>query len=199
MMQRATRRGAGDPVEARQLAGGQGPAAAARDGRWPASCRAARASPRWRSPSCWASRARRCAARSCGSSRKACSRPCPTAAMRCALSPSATWPTRSSCAARSKAWRRGSRPSAARRRWCCARRAPACERIDELLREPALDDAAFSRYVAFNEQFHRLLSEMAGSPLIAQQLERVDQPAVRLALGLRGGAGQLAGRARHAA
>ncbi|MDR6538175.1 GntR family transcriptional regulator [Variovorax soli] len=53
------------------------------------------------------------------------------------------------------------------------REARAClKRIDELLREPALDDAAFSRYVAFNEQFHRLLSEMAGSPLIAQQLER---------------------------
>jgi GntR family transcriptional regulator of vanillate catabolism len=46
------------------------------------------------------------------------------------------------------------------------------KRIDELLREPALDDAAFSRYVEFNGQFHRLLSEMAGSPLIAQQLER---------------------------
>lgn len=53
------------------------------------------------------------------------------------------------------------------------REARAClKRIDELLREPALDDAAFSRYVEFNGQFHRLLSEMAGSPLIAQQLER---------------------------
>ena len=54
------------------------------------------------------------------------------------------------------------------------REARAClRRIDDLLRDPALDDAAFSRYVAFNEEFHRLLSEMAGSPLIAQQMERV--------------------------
>ena len=54
------------------------------------------------------------------------------------------------------------------------REARAClRRIDELLRQPALDDAAFSRYVAFNEEFHRLLSEMAGSALIAKQMERV--------------------------
>ena len=53
------------------------------------------------------------------------------------------------------------------------REARAClARIDELLRESALDDAAFSRYVAFNEQFHALLYEMAASPLIAQQLDR---------------------------
>jgi GntR family transcriptional regulator of vanillate catabolism len=49
----------------------------------------------------------------------------------------------------------------------------ASQRIDELLREPALDDAAFSRYVTHNEKFHALLCEMAGSPVIAQQLERV--------------------------
>jgi GntR family transcriptional regulator of vanillate catabolism len=54
------------------------------------------------------------------------------------------------------------------------REARAClHRIDELLREPALDDAAFSRYVAFNETFHHLLCELSGSPLIAQQMERV--------------------------
>lgn len=54
------------------------------------------------------------------------------------------------------------------------REARAClKRIDELLREPALDDAAFSRYVAFNEEFHRLLSELSASPLIALQTERV--------------------------
>jgi GntR family transcriptional regulator of vanillate catabolism len=53
------------------------------------------------------------------------------------------------------------------------REARAClTRIDELLRESALDDAAFSRYVAFNEQFHALLYEMSGSALISQQLER---------------------------
>ncbi|WGT64920.1 GntR family transcriptional regulator [Variovorax paradoxus] len=54
------------------------------------------------------------------------------------------------------------------------REARAClARIDELLREPALDDAAFSRYVTHNEKFHSLLCEMAASPVIAQQLDRV--------------------------
>ncbi|NBT56306.1 MAG: FCD domain-containing protein, partial [Betaproteobacteria bacterium] len=38
---------------------------------------------------------------------------------------------------------------------------------------PTLDDQAFSRYVALNEQFHALLSEMSGSAVIARQLERV--------------------------
>lgn len=47
------------------------------------------------------------------------------------------------------------------------------QRIDALLREPALDDAAFARYVAFNGEFHALLSELAGSVVIAQQLERI--------------------------
>jgi len=46
-------------------------------------------------------------------------------------------------------------------------------RIDELLRQPALDDAAFSRYVEFNARFHVLLSEMAGSAVLAKQLDRV--------------------------
>ena len=54
------------------------------------------------------------------------------------------------------------------------REARAClQRIDELLREPALDDAAFSRYVVFNGQFHALLSELSGSVVIAKQLERI--------------------------
>ena len=54
------------------------------------------------------------------------------------------------------------------------REARAClARIDELLREPALDVAAFSRYVEFNGQFHALLSELSGSMVISQQLERV--------------------------
>ena len=54
------------------------------------------------------------------------------------------------------------------------REARAClQRIDGLLREPALDDAAFSRYVEFNAQFHALLSELSGSTVVAQQLERI--------------------------
>lgn len=54
------------------------------------------------------------------------------------------------------------------------REARAClQRIDQLLREPALDDAAFARYVSFNRQFHALLSELSGSTVIAQQLERI--------------------------
>ena len=54
------------------------------------------------------------------------------------------------------------------------REARACLlRIDELLRETALDDAAFARYVTHNERFHALLCELAGSPVLTQQLERV--------------------------
>lgn len=45
--------------------------------------------------------------------------------------------------------------------------------VDELLQQPALDDEAFTRYVALNERFHNLLSEMAGSGVLARELERV--------------------------
>jgi GntR family transcriptional regulator of vanillate catabolism len=45
--------------------------------------------------------------------------------------------------------------------------------IDELLARPALDDEAFSRYVRHNGRFHALLSEMAASPVLARELERV--------------------------
>jgi GntR family transcriptional regulator of vanillate catabolism len=54
------------------------------------------------------------------------------------------------------------------------REARAClDHIDELLREPALDDGAFSRYVSFNARFHALLAEMAGSHVLSKQLDRV--------------------------
>jgi GntR family transcriptional regulator, vanillate catabolism transcriptional regulator len=46
-------------------------------------------------------------------------------------------------------------------------------RIDEVLNQPALNDEAFSGYVALNERFHALLSEMAGSEVIAKELDRV--------------------------
>jgi len=46
-------------------------------------------------------------------------------------------------------------------------------RIDAVLRENALDDEAFLRYVTLNQRFHILLAEMAGSSLIARELERV--------------------------
>lgn len=45
--------------------------------------------------------------------------------------------------------------------------------IDAVLRENALDDEAFLRYVTLNQRFHILLAEMAGSSLIARELERV--------------------------
>lgn len=48
--------------------------------------------------------------------------------------------------------------------------------IDEVLARPALDDAAFHRYVTLNERFHVLLCEMAGSATIRREIER----AVRL-------------------
>jgi GntR family transcriptional regulator of vanillate catabolism len=47
------------------------------------------------------------------------------------------------------------------------------DEIDGLLAAPALDDAAFTRYVALNRRFHQLLSEMAGSAVLARELERV--------------------------
>jgi GntR family transcriptional regulator of vanillate catabolism len=45
--------------------------------------------------------------------------------------------------------------------------------IDTLLENPALDDEGFTRYVALNQRFHVLLSEMAGSTVLARELERV--------------------------
>ena len=45
--------------------------------------------------------------------------------------------------------------------------------IDAFLQASALSDDAFSRYVVLNEKFHSLLCEMAGSGVIARQLERV--------------------------
>jgi GntR family transcriptional regulator of vanillate catabolism len=45
--------------------------------------------------------------------------------------------------------------------------------IDELLAQPALDDEAFTRFVALNQRFHNLLSEMAGSTVLSRELERV--------------------------
>ena len=47
------------------------------------------------------------------------------------------------------------------------------QRIDELLRETALNDDAFSRYVVLNEQFHGLLGELSGSAFMGRELERV--------------------------
>ena len=45
--------------------------------------------------------------------------------------------------------------------------------IDGVLSQPALDDESFLRYVTLNQRFHNLLSEMAGSTVIARELERV--------------------------
>ena len=45
--------------------------------------------------------------------------------------------------------------------------------IDQLLAEAVLNDEAFSRYVALNEQFHRLLGELSGSSVLVRELERV--------------------------
>ncbi len=52
--------------------------------------------------------------------------------------------------------------------------ARAClAQVDALLERPALDDEAFTGYVGLNRRFHALLSEMAGSPVLARELERV--------------------------
>lgn len=45
--------------------------------------------------------------------------------------------------------------------------------IDDLLAQTALNDDAFASYVGLNERFHALLSEMAGSDVIAKEIERV--------------------------
>lgn len=47
--------------------------------------------------------------------------------------------------------------------------------IDGVLARPALDDEAFSRYVTMNRRFHELLRDMAGSAVIARELDRVVQ------------------------
>lgn len=46
------------------------------------------------------------------------------------------------------------------------------ERIDALLAEPALSEGSFTGYVEQNGRFHALLAEMAGSDLVARQIER---------------------------
>lgn len=54
--------------------------------------------------------------------------------------------------------------------------AQACEclaHIDAVLRAPALDDEAFQRYVEWNGRFHHLLHALAGSEVIARELDRV--------------------------
>ena len=45
--------------------------------------------------------------------------------------------------------------------------------LDTVLAQQALDDESFLRYVTLNQKFHNLLSEMAGSSVIARELERV--------------------------
>ncbi len=45
--------------------------------------------------------------------------------------------------------------------------------IDVTLAKSALNDKSFKAYVDLNERFHALLCEMAASPVIATQLERV--------------------------
>ena len=47
------------------------------------------------------------------------------------------------------------------------------DEIDGVLASPALDDAAFGRYVGLNQRFHTLLSDMAASAVLARELERV--------------------------
>ena len=47
------------------------------------------------------------------------------------------------------------------------------DEIDRVLEQPALDDESFTRYVAANQRFHNLLAEMAGSTVLARELERV--------------------------
>ncbi len=45
--------------------------------------------------------------------------------------------------------------------------------VDDLLREAALNDDAFSRYVVLNRRFHELLGELSGSTVMLREMERV--------------------------
>jgi GntR family transcriptional regulator of vanillate catabolism len=45
--------------------------------------------------------------------------------------------------------------------------------IDDVLARRALDDEAFLRYVTLNQEFHNLVSEMAGSATVQRELDRV--------------------------
>ncbi len=45
--------------------------------------------------------------------------------------------------------------------------------IDAVLSQAALNDDAFLSYVTLNQKFHNLLAEMAGSAVIARELDRV--------------------------
>ena len=52
--------------------------------------------------------------------------------------------------------------------------AEAClDGIDQLLQALTLNDEAFSSYVRLNAQFHRLLGQLSGSPMLQRELERV--------------------------
>lgn len=51
--------------------------------------------------------------------------------------------------------------------------ASAClDQIDPLLQHGRLDDEHFSGYVRLNARFHKLMAEMAGSALLAREIER---------------------------
>ena len=50
--------------------------------------------------------------------------------------------------------------------------AECLKRIDAALAQPALTDDTFTLYVHENALFHTLLAEMAGSPLVARQLDK---------------------------
>ena len=51
--------------------------------------------------------------------------------------------------------------------------ARAClDEIDEALRDASLSEAMFSRYVELNARFHRLLTEMPGSEVLRNEIER---------------------------
>lgn len=47
------------------------------------------------------------------------------------------------------------------------------DEIDVLLRQPVLNEEAFSHYVRLNAHFHGLLGHLAGSPVMQRELERV--------------------------
>ncbi len=47
------------------------------------------------------------------------------------------------------------------------------DEIDLLLRQSVLDEEAFSSYVRWNAQFHTVLGQLSGSPVLQRELERL--------------------------
>ena len=132
----------------------------------------AAASPSLGSSSGSARRARRFARPSCGCEEEGLLEALPGGGFAVKDSPKPTSTMRSNCAARSKAWPRGWRPSAASASVLLAEARDCLERIDEMLAAPELSEDASPATSEQNGRFHAVIAEMSGSALVQRQLYR---------------------------